>query len=339
MKCENVICHKCEKSVIQNSSCSQCDKKFCSNQCMIDHFFEIHKNSNDINMSGSFSLASIKKLHRKSSVSTFIRQGEMLKELEVNDYFNFENFEKSKLGKKTQILGSGSFGDVYLVKHVVDGKFFAVKKMDKDKILNSGVSLDVVRREIYLHSRLVHENIVRLYSSHEDNTSFYLILEYVSSGTLFSTLKKNKCMDEKKAFKYFIQTCSAIYFLHENNLIHRDIKPENLLVDVNDNIKLCDFGWCIELEIGNRKTFCGTVEYMAPEVVREIPYDGSIDIWSIGVLLYELLHGYSPFRALKNHDEEGQMNEIFKNIVKVQYKIDRKDLSENCKDMINSKLL
>ena len=333
MQCEN---GKCQEKINQTSSCNKCESKFCSNSCMIDHFFESHQNNKEvISLSKSLTLASLKKQNRKSSVSSFAKQGEVLTRVKFDEYFRFENFEKAKVGKKLHVLGSGAFGDVYLVKHKLDGKFFAVKKMDKEKILNSGASLDIVRREIDIHSRLIHENIVRLYSSHEDEISFFLLLEYANAGTLFGTIKKNKSMDESKAFKYFIQTASALHFLHDNNLIHRDIKPENLLVDANDNIKLCDFGWCIELEIGNRKTFCGTIEYMAPEIIKEMPYDGSIDVWSLGVLLYELLHGYSPFRA-QNLDEESEATEVFKNIIKNQFRIDRKDISDYSKDLIKS---
>ena len=81
------------------------------------------------------------------------------------------------------------------------------------------------------------------------------------------------------------------------NVFHRDIKPENLLLDSKMNIKLCDFGWCAEKIHLKRRTFCGTYEYMAPEIVLDIPYDYTIDIWSLGILLYEMLHGYAPFKG------------------------------------------
>ena len=110
-------------------------------------------------------------------------------------------------------------------------------------------------------------------------------------------MKQSKSFDEKTACYYFTQTCSAVNFLHSNNLVHRDLKPENLLLDSNNNLKLCDFGWCTEISFGNRDTICGTCEYMAPEIINEQPYNCSIDIWSLGVLLYELLHGYSPFNV------------------------------------------
>lgn len=122
-------------------------------------------------------------------------------------------------------------------------------------------------------------------------------MEYASGGTLFNRLRKHGKFDEKSCFKYFIETVNALAFIHEYNLVHRDLKPENLLLDENDNIKLADFGWCVEMTLGNRVTFCGTYEYMAPEMLKEKPYNQGIDIWTLGILLYELLHGYSPFRV------------------------------------------
>ena len=160
-------------------------------------------------------------------------------------------------------------------------------------------------------------------------------MDYVSSGTLFNLIKKSSGMDEKTAFKYFINTAAAVNFLHENNFVHRDIKPENLLLDENGVVKLCDFGWCVELNAGNRSTFCGTYEYMAPELINESPYNNAIDVWSIGILLYELLHGYSPFRSKINTSGDKEHLEIFKNIVKYNFKIE-KDVSEECADLLRS---
>ena len=120
-------------------------------------------------------------------------------------------------------------------------------------------------------------------------------MDYASNGNLLDMIKKTNGFDERTAFNYFIQTASAIYFLHENNLIHRNIKPENILLDEYNNVKLCDFKWCTELSSGNSLTFCGSYEYMSPELINEKSYNHSTDLWSLGCLLFELVQGYSPF--------------------------------------------
>lgn len=207
--------------------------------------------------------------------------------------------------------------------------------MEKSRVIQNGASREMVMREINIHRRLVHENIVRLYSYYEDDTHFYLIMDYVNKGTLYQMIKINNGLEEHLAFRYFIQVVCAVSFLHENNLIHRDLKPENLLLDETDCIKLCDFGWCVELKVGNRVTFCGTFEYMAPELIKELPYNHAVDVWSLGVLLYELIHGYSPFRS-KDNSESEDYSQIFRNILKNNLFIDKK-ISNECSDLIKSK--
>jgi serine/threonine protein kinase len=326
--CQNENCKKNIKAIF---ACTKCGIKYCSNTCMIDHFFEKHQNNTN---EGSPSISI--KLNRKSSVnSSFMKRGEFMKEVKLDPYYNYENLTRIKLGNKMHVLGHGAFGDVYLTKHNKDGKFFAVKQMQKKRIQEAGASADIIYREINIHSRLRHENIIKLHSYDEDENSFYLILEYANSGTLFSLIKRKKGFEEKEAFKYFIQAASAVQFIHDCDLVHRDIKPENLILDDKGNLKLCDFGWCIEMSTGSRQTFCGTYEYMAPEIIKEKPYNQCIDVWSLGILLYELIHGYSPFRATKakGDDEHG---EIFKKIIKLDIRID-KPVSKECKDLIMSK--
>ena len=150
-------------------------------------------------------------------------------------------------------------------------------------------------REVEIHKRIIHENIVRLYNHFEDEKNLYLILEYASKGTLFHLIRSKKQLTEDEAFYFFIQTCAGIYFLHENKMIHRDIKPENLLIGENQMLKICDFGWCVKAESETRKTFCGTLEYMAPEMIQSGPYNHTLDIWCLGILLFELVHGHAPF--------------------------------------------
>jgi serine/threonine protein kinase len=214
-----------------------------------------------------------------------------------NDYFNFFNFEKVKKGSQNVMLGRGAFGEVYLAKNKLDGKYFAIKKIEKLKLQNIGIKYECIYKEISTHLKLIHKNIARLYSYYEDDSSFYLIIEYVEKGTLFNVIQKSRGLSEDKAYQNFIQVASALRFLHENNLMHRDLKPENCLLDSDDNIKLCDFGWTVETS-KPRETFCGTYEYMAPEIIKELPYNHLIDAWSLGILLYEMTHSYSPFRVI-----------------------------------------
>jgi serine/threonine protein kinase len=88
---------------------------------------------------------------------------------------------------------------------------------------------------------------------------------------------------------------NAIDYLHKNDILHRDLKPENILLDEKHNAMLCDFGWCATNLQQERNTFCGTYEYMSPEVAHRENYKTDIDVWTLGVLLYELTHGYTPF--------------------------------------------
>lgn len=173
----------------------------------------------------------------------------------------------------------------------------AVKKLDKRSISNKKIKATLMR-EVELHKRLKHDNIVKLYASIEDEQYVYLVLEYADKGNLFFYIRK-RTLNEEEAYHYFRQTCAGIKYLHDNGLIHRDIKPENLLLSGEDNhtLKICDFGWCAEQGDEGRSTFCGTLEYMAPEMLSNEAHDKSLDLWSLGILLYELVHKRAPFQG------------------------------------------
>ena len=102
-------------------------------------------------------------------------------------------------------------------------------------------------------------------------------MEYAPKGNLFFYIQKNRCLSESKSFQFFIKIVNAIHFLHKNNYIHKDIKPENILLFDNNIVKLCDFGWCVEIKDRPRKTYCGTTEYIAPEMINETFYGKEID--------------------------------------------------------------
>ena len=126
----------------------------------------------------------------------------------------------------------------------------------------------------------------------------YLLLEYASKGSLFHLIKKKHYLTEDEAFFFFIQAWAGIYFLHSIGLIHRDIKPENMLIGKNHNLKIWDFGWWVATDSDKpRNTFWGTLEYMCPEMILNGSHNHTLDVWCLGILLYELLHGHAPFRG------------------------------------------
>lgn len=162
--------------------------------------------------------------------------------------------------------------------------------------------MEVVKREIKFHRSLDHPNIIKLYDYFKSGNKVYLLMEYAKNGNLFHYIRKRKRVSEAEAAKIWIQTCRGIEYMHTNGLIHRDIKPENMLLDENKNIKICDFGWSIDNSTDMRQTFCGTYEYMAPEILGGGGYDYRVDIWGLGILLYELIHGFSPFKGENTAD-------------------------------------
>lgn len=260
--------------------------------------------------------------------STFKREqlnntkSQFLQSYTPDEKYSFNNF----VIHYDQQIGSGAFSNVYKSTNTIDNKVYAVKVVQKDTLQD--ITVDVIYNEIKIHERIIHPNIIRMYNHYEDDKNIFCFLEIVNGITLYSKVKGG--LSEREAFQLFIQVAKSIKFCHDNKIIHRDIKLENFLLDPQTNIlKLCDFGWAAELteEQPLRATICGTTDYMAPEMIKEKAYDYSVDIWAMGILLYELLHGYSPFG---NSDD---YTEVFKNVLKFNFHID-KEITNNCKDLL-----
>ena len=328
------VCPTCKKEIesLKLLKCKFCEKNFCSLSCLVNHA-STHLGSNDpiINIVNSLKRRQSENLTEQY---IFITSGDFKEKTNFDKKYDYKNFTKVIEDIFPKQLGSGSFGRVFLVTHNETKKLYALKVIDKRKLLVSYGKLDIIYNEINIHSKLEHENIIKLYNVHEDNENINIIMEYAPNGNLFELLSKEKNgFSEYKAFEYFIQVVNAVYYLHNNNIIHRDIKPENILIGEDNKIKLCDFGWAKELTLENRSTFCGTVEYMAPEIVENENYDYSVDIWSLGILLYELLYGHSPFKAKNTKN-------IILNIKshELTYDDKNKNVSNSCKDLIKKLL-
>ncbi|CAD8161745.1 unnamed protein product [Paramecium octaurelia] len=272
-------------------SCSYCQNiKYCSQKCRDTDWALSHKN-NCHPVKGK----SITELNDSASTLKSIRRSP-------------EDFEIIIKDNKME-LGKGSYGCVKLVKDKQNGQMYAMKVMNKKQIFEY-CSVENLKREIKIQRRLQHPHITKLFHYFEDKENVFLILELAENGSLFSYIRKRRRLPENEAFVYFFQTCLGIDYLHKKNIIHRDLKPENLLLDKQGNIKVCDFGWSAETtQNGVRRTFCGTLDYMAPEMLTNQPYSFTLDIWCLGILLFELIHGFAPF---KGRTENEKCNNIIK---------------------------
>ena len=198
-------------------------------------------------------------------------------------------------------LGVGSFGRVLLVQHNLTQAQYAIKAIDKRNKANIQEK-PYFRREIEIMYRIHHPNVVKLFGHFEDNTYCYFIMEYIAGGNIYSYVPKNgiHTISTQQVASIIKDVISATYFLHHMYppIIHRDIKPENVLLGDNMRAKLTDFGWSNYLQGDfKRTTVCGTPIYLAPEMINNTGHDEKVDIWCIGVLLFELITGQQPWKG------------------------------------------
>ena len=198
-------------------------------------------------------------------------------------------------------LGAGSFGHVYLVSHKITKAQYAIKAIDKRDKSNQNEK-PYFRREIEVMYKIHHPNVVKLFGHFEDNNYCYFIMEYIEKGNIYNLIPHDgkKKLNTKIVASLIKDVISAVYYLHHMKpiIIHRDIKPENVLLGEGLVSKLTDFGWSNYMqEDEKRKTVCGTPIYLAPEIIKEEGHDEKVDIWCIGVLLFELITGNVPFQG------------------------------------------
>lgn len=192
----------------------------------------------------------------------------------INDISDVASVPKQKLSwtlddfTGIQAIGNGKFGKVYRAVEINSGKQVALKMVNKD-LLEKFDFFTQMKKELEIQWRLRHANIIRLFGYFYDDKSIYVVLEYAQYGNLYQKLKREKFFNEDKARVVITQIVNGLLYMQERNVIHRDIKPENILIMDQEkmHVKLCDFGWSTHTIDERRMTFCGTVDYVAPELI------------------------------------------------------------------------
>lgn len=215
-------------------------------------------------------------------------------------------------------LGEGSVAVVRRVRDKRDGQIMALKVMEKHPLLIRNMAQQV-HREVKLQSAMKHPNILRLFDFLEDDTHIFMLLELAGCGGLLGLMQsqpKGRLCEGLGGWLYG-QIVEGVNYLHGQGCVHRDLKPDNILLGDACCPKVCDFGWCADLNDGTgpRRTTCGTLDYMAPEVLLNEGHGLPVDLWSLGILLYEMLAGHTPFVCMSSRSSE----EFVANVTKVDY--------------------
>ena len=211
---------------------------------------------------------------------------------------------KMKFYKYGRLLGKGAFGKVNLALHVLTGRLVAIKSINKTKLTNERHKAKILLETSIMKSLSSSNYIVKIYETYQTQNHFCIVMEYICAGDLLSYIRKRSKLTEQIAKFIFKQIILSLQFIHSHNIVHRDIKLDNILIDLNNNIKICDFGVSKRI-INNDKMFeqCGTPAYIAPEILKNKGYEGfSVDIWSCGVVLYAMLSGTVPFKGNDLHE-------------------------------------
>jgi len=200
------------------------------------------------------------------------------------------------------ISGKGSFGKVVQVRQKTTGDVYAMKILNKKNIVDRG-EVEHTKTERNILMRINHPFLMKIHYSLQKPDKLYLVMDFTNGGELFYHLQSERRFSPERSRFYAAEIVMGLEHLHKNGIIYRDLKPENLLLDASGHIKMTDFGLSKENLANDDRTntFCGTPEYLAPEVLDGKDYNKAVDWWSLGTLIYEMLTGLPPF-----YDEDVQ---------------------------------
>lgn len=248
-----------------------------------------------------FSVYLRKKSRSKSSSLSRLEEEGIVKEIDISSHVK-EGFEKADPSQfeLLKVLGQGSYGKVFLVRKVTGsdaGQLYAMKVLKKATLKVRDRVRSKMERDIL--AEVNHPFIVKLHYAFQTEGKLYLILDFLRGGDLFTRLSKEVMFTEEDVKFYLAELALALDHLHGLGIIYRDLKPENILLDEEGHIKITDFGLSKEAIDHDKRaySFCGTIEYMAPEVVNRRGHTQSADWWSFGVLMFEMLTGSLPFQG------------------------------------------
>lgn len=205
------------------------------------------------------------------------------------------------------VIGDGAFAKVRRATHNPTGKTYAIKIIHLSSMENG--DLENIQKEVQIHIALDSPFIVKLHDFFVQDNFLYMIMTHIAKGNLYVYMYKHFPLSQEEALEIWFQTLKGIEYLHAHRIYMRDIKPENILIDADNSVKLCDFGWACRMEdVEYRLVQGGTYLYMSPESLRKEIQDLASDMWSLGVLLYELTHFRVPFKI--GMDAEEQLGNI-----------------------------
>jgi len=237
-----------------------------------------------------------------------------------------------------RMLGQGQFGVVLQMQHIKSNKIFALKVQYRREIEELG-QVERVKQERLALGRLDHPNICKFVDSFKDEKAVYLLMEAARGGELFYHLEASstKRFDEHTACFIAASVLGALQHIHSCGLIYRDLKPENILLDSKGYPKLVDFG-CAKIAEESNMTMCGTPEYVPPELIKGLGYDFKSDYWQFGILLYEMICGFTPFEPGFCADHATKARLIYERILMGNVEFPR-HVSPDARDLIKKLLL